>query len=81
MYIQRSAAGLVIQAPAKVNLFFEVLGKRTDGYHEIETLMCPIDLYDTLSFREEPGEGLSPTTTGRPPIGSSNSIGTIIAVC
>jgi 4-diphosphocytidyl-2-C-methyl-D-erythritol kinase len=36
-----------------VNLFFEVLGKRADGYHEIETLMCPISLYDTLHFREQ----------------------------
>jgi len=52
MHIRRSATELVIQAPAKLNLFFEVLAKRTDGYHEIETLMCPIDLYDTLYFRE-----------------------------
>ncbi len=55
MHICRSAAGVVIQAPAKLNLFFEVLAKRTDGYHEIETLMCPIDLYDTLHFREDSG--------------------------
>ncbi len=53
MHIRRPATELVIQAPAKLNLFFEVLAKRTDGYHEIETLMCPIDLYDTLYFREE----------------------------
>ena len=53
MHIRRSATELVIQAPAKLNLFFEVLAKRTDGYHEIETLMCPIDLYDTLHFRED----------------------------
>ncbi len=52
MHIRRSATELVIQAPAKLNLFFEVLAKRTDGYHEIETLMCPIDVYDTLHFRE-----------------------------
>ena len=37
-------------APAKINLFLEVLGKRADGYHEIETLMAPIALYDTLFF-------------------------------
>jgi 4-diphosphocytidyl-2-C-methyl-D-erythritol kinase len=35
-----------------LNLFFEVLAKGADGYHEIETLMCPIDLYDTLYFKE-----------------------------
>ncbi len=54
MHIHRSAVELVIQAPAKLNLFFEVLGKRNDGYHEIETLMCPIDLYDTLHFQDAP---------------------------
>ena len=54
MRIHRSAVDLVIQAPAKLNLFFEVLAKRTDGYHEIETLMCPIDLFDTLHFQEDP---------------------------
>jgi 4-diphosphocytidyl-2-C-methyl-D-erythritol kinase len=37
-----------IEAPAKVNLFFEILGKRTDGYHEIRSLMQPIRLFDTL---------------------------------
>lgn len=53
MQIHRSAVGLIAQAPAKLNLFFEVLGKRDDGYHEIETLMVPVDLYDTLYFRED----------------------------
>lgn len=41
-------------APAKVNLFLEVLAKRRDGYHELETLMVAVDLYDTLVFQEEP---------------------------
>ena len=55
MYFHRSAAGLVVQAPAKLNLFFEVLAKRPDGYHEIETLVYPIDLYDTLYLTDDPG--------------------------
>ncbi|MEE9602738.1 MAG: hypothetical protein V3V75_05490 [Thermoguttaceae bacterium] len=45
---------IVVEAPAKLNLFFEVLAKRNDGYHEIETLMCPVDLYDTVCFTEDP---------------------------
>ena len=54
MRMHRSGAQWVVETPAKLNLFFEVLAKRDDGYHEIETLMCPITLYDTLYFREEP---------------------------
>ncbi len=55
MYVHHRSVEVVVQTPAKLNLFFEVLGRRTDGYHEIETLMCPIDLFDTLCFREESG--------------------------
>jgi 4-diphosphocytidyl-2-C-methyl-D-erythritol kinase len=54
MRVVRSAEGIVVQAPAKINLFFEVLGRRADGYHEIETLMCPIGLFDTITFRKTP---------------------------
>ncbi|MGW8256718.1 MAG: 4-(cytidine 5'-diphospho)-2-C-methyl-D-erythritol kinase [Thermoguttaceae bacterium] len=42
--------GLTVQTPAKLNLFFEVIKKRNDGYHEIETLMCPITIFDTVWF-------------------------------
>ncbi len=58
MQIHRDAVEIVIQTPAKLNLFFEVLGKRSDGYHEIETLMCPIGWCDTLCFRETSSEDL-----------------------
>jgi len=47
---------LVVQAPAKLNLFLEILGKRADGYHELETLMVTVGIYDTLSFTEEVSE-------------------------
>jgi 4-diphosphocytidyl-2-C-methyl-D-erythritol kinase len=44
-------------APAKVNLFLEVLGKRADSYHEVATLMVAIDLADELDFApDESGE-------------------------
>ena len=42
---------VTVFAPAKLNLFLEVLGKRTDGFHEIETLMVPVSLCDTLAFQ------------------------------
>ena len=41
-----------LKAPAKINLFLEILGKRDDGYHEIETIMQEIDLADNLQFEE-----------------------------
>jgi 4-diphosphocytidyl-2-C-methyl-D-erythritol kinase len=37
-------------APAKINLFLRVLGKRADGYHEIVSLMQKVTLYDELTF-------------------------------
>lgn len=41
---------VTVTAPAKVNLYLEVLGKRNDGYHDVETVMCPISLCDQLEF-------------------------------
>jgi len=45
---------LEVFAPAKLNLFLEVLGRRDDGYHEIESLMVTVDLFDTLTFADDP---------------------------
>ncbi len=39
-------------APAKINLFLEVLKKRDDGYHEIESVMTTIPLFDTVQVSE-----------------------------
>ena len=41
---------LVVPSPAKINLFLRVLGKLPSGYHEIVTLMCRVDLFDTLTL-------------------------------
>jgi 4-diphosphocytidyl-2-C-methyl-D-erythritol kinase len=47
-----SKASISVRCPAKLNLFLEVLGKRPDGYHEIETVIVALrDLHDTLSIR------------------------------
>ncbi len=42
---------LTIQAPAKLNLTLEVLGKRGDGYHEIRSVLQTINLCDDITFR------------------------------
>lgn len=56
-------------APAKVNLVLEVLGRRPDGYHEIDTILQTLDLADgvQLAFDKEPGVStVGPFAAGTP---------------
>ena len=55
----------VIDAPAKVNLFLNVLGTRPDGYHEIDTVMQTVGLIDTLEFSRRPGDEVTLAVSGR----------------
>ena len=45
----------IVDAPAKINLTPSVLGRRQDGYHRIESLVCGIGLYDRLEIRSAAG--------------------------
>lgn len=45
---------VAVRAPAKVNLFLEITGRRDDGYHDIATLMLAVDLCDDLRLRDDP---------------------------
>jgi 4-diphosphocytidyl-2-C-methyl-D-erythritol kinase len=54
MIVRSIAEGVEVLAPAKLNLFLEILGRRPDGYHELETLMVAVSLYDTLIFTDDP---------------------------
>ncbi len=45
---------LTVQAPAKINLTLEVLSRRSDGFHEVRSVIQAIALYDRLNF--QPGK-------------------------
>ncbi|HHL34518.1 MAG TPA: 4-(cytidine 5'-diphospho)-2-C-methyl-D-erythritol kinase, partial [Desulfobulbaceae bacterium] len=45
---------VLLQAPAKINLYLRVLGRRDDGYHLLATLMQKLDLCDRIEI--EPAE-------------------------
>jgi 4-diphosphocytidyl-2-C-methyl-D-erythritol kinase len=47
--VSRPRAALSIRASAKINLFLRVLGRRSDGFHELETLFQAVDLCDDVS--------------------------------
>lgn len=50
LLVSASPTAVTLAAPAKLNLFLEVLGRRSDGYHELATLMVAIDWCDTLEI-------------------------------
>lgn len=39
-----------LKAPAKINLGLKITGKRPNGYHELQSLMCPLSFGDVLDF-------------------------------
>ena len=48
------------KSPCKVNLLLNILGKRADGFHELETVMQPVNVCDEMTF-ERAGAGLQLT--------------------
>jgi 4-diphosphocytidyl-2-C-methyl-D-erythritol kinase len=44
-------------APAKINLSFQIKGRRADGFHEIKTVMAPISLADRLTIERAGDDG------------------------
>ncbi|HTY64388.1 MAG TPA: 4-(cytidine 5'-diphospho)-2-C-methyl-D-erythritol kinase [Acidobacteriota bacterium] len=49
-----TSSTLRIRSFAKINLALSVLGRRTDGYHQIQTIFQTIDLFDTIEVRPAP---------------------------
>ena len=50
MVVRPCGNTLEVHAPAKLNLHLEILARRPDGFHELETLMLSFSLFDTLRF-------------------------------
>jgi 4-diphosphocytidyl-2-C-methyl-D-erythritol kinase len=68
---------IAADAPAKTNLFLEVLGKRPDGYHELDTIFVELDLADRLLVTDDaPPGGIIVVAEGDPtvPNGPSNLV-------
>jgi 4-diphosphocytidyl-2-C-methyl-D-erythritol kinase len=68
-------SGLERVSPCKVNLLLNILGKRPDGYHEVETILQPVALHDTLRFERIAAKGVE-LTCSHPglPTDSSNLV-------
>lgn len=49
---------ITLLSPAKINLFFEITARRNDNYHEIRTLMQPVDVFDQVAISVGPGKGI-----------------------
>ena len=48
-----------VQAQAKVNLALDVIGKRNDGYHELDMIMAPISLYNEIEINIHPADQIT----------------------
>jgi len=55
---ERIGDGLLVRAPAKINLSLLVCGKRPDGFHELETVMAKIDWCDEIAIQPAIGQGI-----------------------
>jgi 4-diphosphocytidyl-2-C-methyl-D-erythritol kinase len=72
--ITSDSSSLTVKAPAKINLFLKVLNRRSDGYHDIESAMLKIALFDRLHFSRQ-GKNISLTCPGsKVPTGPENLV-------
>ena len=56
--MQQNHKSLTLLAPAKINLLISVIGKRSDGYHDVETLFQFLNIHDTLTFTASEKSGI-----------------------
>lgn len=65
---------LILDSPAKINLWLRVLGRREDGFHEVSTRMCRLALGDTVTIEKLDGAPRLELTCSDPgvPVDESN---------
>ncbi|HVD70939.1 MAG TPA: 4-(cytidine 5'-diphospho)-2-C-methyl-D-erythritol kinase [Actinomycetota bacterium] len=75
-----SAEPIARRAHAKINVFLRVLGRREDGFHDLESVVLPLSLHDLVTVSPDGGsdpsvtvEGI-PELTGRVPTGEDNLV-------
>lgn len=59
-----TGASLIVSAPAKININLHILGKRSDGYHDLDTVMQKLDLMDSITIRCLGSPGIQLTCSG-----------------
>lgn len=57
--LSNSTNSIEIKAPAKINLFLEITGRLSNGYHTLESLMVPVSLYDFIEIEPVSGEKIN----------------------
>jgi 4-diphosphocytidyl-2-C-methyl-D-erythritol kinase len=70
----RNSTSCHVRTPAKINLGLRVLGRRPDGYHDIETTFVAVDLYDDLEFSRTSEAGVNLTWTAPDPDFRANDL-------
>ena len=65
MILKSKKKTLLLKAPAKINLILRVISKRDDGYHELETWMQKISLFDSITVEILDLPGIYLTCKGR----------------
>lgn len=73
-HVSETAVTTQVFSPAKVNLYLRITGKRPDGYHDLDTLMLPLDLGDTLTFEPQPAGIVLKCSDPRLPVDDTNLI-------
>ena len=63
---------MILNSPAKLNLFLNIVSKRDDGYHNIETYFQFINLYDQITIRKIRGNEIKFSTNSKSLLGKDN---------